>query len=63
MADNKYEKIPVVYCDKCLSLGIKEEEGYDICQQCRNDSFELADDIFVWEKMFEEKYTVKYLAW
>lgn len=58
-----YDNMPVSYCEKCLSLAIVEEEGYDICSQCREDKFLTAPNIFQWEELFVEKYGIKYLDW
>lgn len=63
MGKEDYDKVSVIYCSHCLSLAVKEEEGYDICQQCKNDEFDLADDIHVWENRFVRRYGVKYLDW
>lgn len=62
MKKEDYNEVPVTYCSHCLSLSIKEVEGYDICQQCRGEEFEKTD-ITTWEKLFEEKYKEAYLEW
>ena len=63
MKVNKYDTLPVVYCSECLSLGVKEVEGYDVCTQCSNDTFKEAATIFDWEELFEDKYDESYLEW
>ena len=60
---SKYDEEPVEYCSNCLSLAIKDDDGFAICQQCKNDTTKIAEDIFIWEDLFEERYKVKYLDW
>lgn len=62
MKKEDYNDVPVTYCADCLSLRVKEEDGYLICGGCGNDVFDSAhvDD---WDKRFQMRYDSKYLDW
>ena len=62
MTKEEYNKVPLMYCQKCLSIKVKEEEGYSICGDCGNDTFE-EDVINDWEYRFKLRYGVSYLEW
>lgn len=57
----EYDKEPVYYCKKCLSLSIKTLHNVlDYCDTC--GSTEIGEvNIHDWEKMYINKYGVKYL--
>lgn len=55
-----YNKEPVVYCKRCLSLAIRTEDGTEYCDKCGSTEIESAN-IFDWEKMYEQKYGGSYL--
>lgn len=57
----EYDKEPVYYCTKCLSLGIRSMgDIIDYCDDC--GSTEIAQtDIHTWEAMYEKKYGTKFL--
>ena len=67
-----YNKIPVFYCKKCLSLAVycedadePSEEGKNTnelkyCLDCGEHNIGTTT-INVWERLYQEKYGVKYL--
>lgn len=60
MVDNEYNKIPVFFCKKCLSLNIKVMgEDFDFCEDCGSTDIDQTD-IYTWEKMYEQKYGKKF---
>ena len=57
----EYNKEPVHYCPRCLSLEIKADIGdYSYCNHCGSTSIEVTD-IFSWEKLYKERYGIRYL--
>lgn len=57
---NEYNDIPVIYCSECLSLKISTVDGIDYCEQCGSTDMKEAN-IFDWEKIYEDRYSEKYL--
>lgn len=61
MSKQEYNDIPVFYCKECLSLKILNLEGEgDFCDDCGCTHI-TTSHIQEWEKLFEEKYNIKYL--
>lgn len=59
----KYNKEPVYYCKKCLSLKIGYVavlEGSEYCEDCNSTNIGKAP-IEEWDKMFFNKYGYHYL--
>lgn len=55
-----YNAEPVFYCTHCLSLAVKTVATFNFCDPC--GSTDIAEiNIHTWEKMYEEKYGIKYL--
>lgn len=58
---SNYDFIPVFYCKTCLSLKIMTIDDFgDYCDECGGTDIEQTD-IETWEKMYQEKYGVKFL--
>lgn len=58
-----YNKIPVYYCKRCLSLAIMnvpEQENSDFCNECFSTDVDITD-INTWEQLYQEKYGKKYI--
>lgn len=56
-----YNEEPVVYCKNCLSLNIRVlDSNTNYCDCCGNVETEEID-IYSWEKLYEDKYGVKFL--
>lgn len=56
-----YNQDPVVYCKHCLSLNIRVlDNNMDYCDNCGNVEVEETD-IYTWEKLYQDKYGVKFL--
>lgn len=55
-----FNKEPVHFCTHCLSLRVKTIETFDYCDTCNSTDIE-STDIHTWEKMYEDRYGVKYL--
>ena len=52
----EFNKEPVFYCTKCLSLKIKSlNEDIDYCDDCGSTDIETTD-IYTWEKMYKERF-------
>ena len=64
LSKEDYNNIPVYYCNYCLSLKVKTVAGgslgLDHCAECGGTDI-LETHISEWEKMYENKYGVKYL--
>jgi hypothetical protein len=56
----QYNDVPVIYCKQCLSLAVRAFGESDYCDHCGSTDIAEAH-ISEWEKMYEEKYGVKYL--
>ena len=59
----EYNKEPVYYCKKCLSLKIGYVavlEGSEYCEDCNSTNIEKAT-IEEWDKMFFNRYGYHYL--
>ena len=59
----EYNKEPIYYCKKCLSLKIGYVavlEGSEYCEDCNSTNIEKAP-IEEWDKMFFKKYGYHYL--
>ena len=57
----EYDKEPVFYCKKCLSLAIKRLHNIlDYCDNCGSTEIDETD-IHTWEKLYVNKYGVKFL--
>lgn len=57
---DEYNAVPVVYCADCLSLRIQTVDGIDYCDKCGSTNMKEAN-IFDWEKIYEARYSSKYL--
>ena len=57
---NEYNKEPVIYCAKCLSLAIREIDGEDYCDKCGSTEIKSCT-IYEWENMYQKAYGKKYL--
>lgn len=57
----EYDKEPVYYCPRCLSLEIKADiADYCYCDQCGSTRIETIS-ISKWEHKYKEMYGVKFL--
>jgi hypothetical protein len=67
-----YNKVPVFYCKKCLSLSVFSEDAEEPSEEGRTtDEFKYClncgehhigiTTISVWDTMYQEKYGIKYL--
>lgn len=65
LINKEYDKEKVYYCKKCLSLAIisteREAESIDFCNDCGCTDIEEAENINVWEEMYEKRYGHKYV--
>lgn len=52
---SEYDKEPVYYCKRCLSLAVKSVGQYDYCDNCSCTDIGTTD-IFTWEEMYKNKY-------
>lgn len=50
-----YNKEPVVFCSRCLSLNIKRIGANDFCDDCGSTHMDEAN-ISIWQKMYAEIY-------
>lgn len=58
---SEYDKEPVYYCSRCLSLEIKADIGdYCYCDKCGSTGIEQTS-IFEWERMYKDRYGRKFL--
>ena len=58
---NDYDKEPVYYCPRCLSLRVKADiADYCYCDNCGSTTIETAS-IQEWETMYKLKYGISYL--
>lgn len=58
---NRYNEEPVYYCPRCLSIKIKADiADYCYCEDCGSTRIDTAD-IFEWEKMYKQRYGIRYL--
>lgn len=55
----EYNSEPVYYCKHCLSLKIMAFDDNDYCDICGSTDIDTTD-IESWEKMYENKYNLKY---
>ena len=59
--ESNYNDEPVHYCSECLSLKTFPYDNHtDYCGECGSTEIKEAH-IEEWEKLYEEKYKVKYL--
>lgn len=59
----EYNSEPVYYCKHCLSLKVMGVAGIDdaeYCDECGSTNIGKAS-IEEWEKLYEERYGIKYL--
>ena len=58
---NPFDEIPVLYCKRCLSLLIKEDEVMgDYCAKC--GTTDIAEtDIHTWEELNKKKEELKHI--
>lgn len=56
---SEYNKEPVYYCKKCLSLKIVDSDGLCFCDECGCIDIDK-EPIFVWIKRYELKYDRKF---
>ena len=57
----EYDKEPVYYYTRCLSLEIKADiADYSYCNKCGSTRIETTS-IFEWERMYEARYGCKFL--
>jgi len=59
----EYNKEPVYYCARCLSLrilGVEGMEGLDYCDECNSTEIKETT-IDEWNKMYENKHHHSYL--
>lgn len=54
-SDKEYDKEPVYYCRRCLSLAIKTVGQFDYCDDCGCTDIGVTD-IYTWQNMYKEKY-------
>lgn len=58
---NDYDKEPVYYCPRCLSLRIKDDiADYCYCDNCGSTTIET-DSIQGWKTKYKLKYGINYL--
>jgi Fe2+ or Zn2+ uptake regulation protein len=58
--EEDYNKEPIFYCKKCLSLAIRGVDEMLYCDTCGNTEI-ASTDVETWNKMYENKYGVKYI--
>lgn len=57
----EYNEEPVHFCKRCLSLNIRVDNNNDeYCENCTSTNI-LRTSIFKWEKLYKEKYGIKFL--
>jgi hypothetical protein len=56
--NSEYDKEPVYYCKRCLSLAIKSVGEYDYCTKCNCTEIGVTD-IHTWLDMRKEKYGIE----
>ena len=60
-ADNEYNKEPVYYCKRCMSLNIQtigensKVSGFDFCTNCGGTEIETTD-IFTWRNLYKKRF-------
>lgn len=60
-AKEEYNKEPVYYCRKCLSLKIKALDSFiDFCDECGGTDIAITD-IYTWQEMYKSKYNKDFL--
>lgn len=62
-SNSVYNEEPVYYCNKCLSLRIRDIRGVpdtDYCDSCGGTNIQQTS-IEEWETMFKNKYGFEYL--
>lgn len=67
-----YDSEKIHYCKTCLSIalktvtipspGNKEDAEITYCLHCGNTETEVAQDIYEWQDIYEEKYGEKFLT-
>lgn len=57
---SEYNKEPITYCKKCLSLAIRIIDESDYCDDCGNTETAVMD-IKEWEELYEQKNGTKFL--
>lgn len=59
----EYNAEPVFYCTNCLHLSIKtlDEVNLDVCQECGNTEWNIADNIDEWNKLYVSQYDKLFL--
>lgn len=55
-----YNKEPVFYCDKCLSLKIRGIEDCNYCDDCGSTEVKQTS-IEEWENLYMQKFGIKYI--
>lgn len=61
MTKKEYNEEPVLYCERCLSLRIRNiNDEIDFCDNCGSADI-LETDIGTWEKLYFEKYGHYYI--
>lgn len=58
---DEYNKEPVFFCRRCLSLHIREDISIgDYCSTCGSTIVE-STDIYTWETMYKNKYGIEFI--
>lgn len=62
LTQDEYNSIPVFYCNKCLSLKIRDAGLPDLlyCDECGSADI-LTAHINEWESLYKNRYGFKYL--
>lgn len=61
LVNPEYNKVPVSFCKRCLSLNIKVQDGEeDFCDDCGSTNI-LTTNIFEWERLYMEMYEKPFL--
>lgn len=62
LTKDEYNSIPVFYCNKCLSLRIRDAGLPDLlyCDECGSADI-LTTHIDKWESLYKNRYGFKYL--
>lgn len=59
----EYNAEEVHYCTNCLSLAIKQLDDIklDVCQECGNTEWMIADNIDIWNELYVTQYDKLFL--
>lgn len=58
---NDYDKEPVYYCHRCLSLKVKADiADYCYCDECGSTNVDTAS-IFEWDDMYKNRYGFSFM--